>query len=666
MDNAKSIIDIEVNDDQFKAFHALFEKYRSNLGDIPSILKQTSKASDGVNAAEKKSVDNTEKRLGTMQDLTKALAAHAAILDKGAAVREKTAREEAKYEKSRNDFNKRLESSEARQNALIEKRQKYIKEMSNNLSGVIGKTASIGINIGKWGVGIGLAMAGGGFFGMDRLGQSATADRSTARGLGVSSGALRAWRTDFAPYGNPDGLLSASSNAYSDPMMRATLQRAGVGSDVIKAGNTSQIAEQALRGLADFYNRNQGPNAQQIWQSRGFNNVIGFNEMRQFAGASEQERNRMFANIRRDTSSLGNSDPTLLAWQNFSTQLTRAGQQIKATFLDGLGSLTGPMSKLSDALQNVIRQFMSSGAFSEVIKIVSQGLNDLAQSFKDGSAQKGIQSFISAISKWAKDGTLEDDLMTIERGIHKLASVLGWFAPGNSNTAEGRKQQTRHNILTHGGMGALVGGAVGGVAGSVIPGAGTLAGGALGASVGGAIGTFLAGTKDAKYLGYQPVDIRTHNRLFKLAQGLGIKNDYEAHILAAIGSTESRGNPNAVSSAGAMGLMQIIPQMQKALGVTNPFDETQSMRGGARLFEQLYQHFKGDLTKTVAGYNTGQPNVDNAIKKYGEQHWLEHMPQETQQYVGRNAANLRASGVSIRIDNSTGNASTVTAAQFAR
>lgn len=666
MDNAKSIIDIEVNDDQFKEFYSLFQRYRSSLGDIPSILKQTSQASEGLNSSEKKSAANAEKRLESMHDLTRALASHAAILDKGASAREKIARDEAKYEKTRDDFNKRLEASEARQNALIEKRQKYIKEMSNNLTGLIGKTASIGINIGKWGLGIGLAMAGGGFFGMDRLGHAATADRSTARVLGVSSGELRAWRTDFAPYGNPDSLLSASSNAYSDPMMRATLQRAGVGADVIRSGNTSQIAEQTLRGLADFYNRNQGPNAQQIWQSRGFNNVIGFNEMRQFAGASEQERSRMFANIRRDSSTLGNSDPTLLAWQNFSTQLTRAGQEIKATFLDGLSGLTGPMSKLSDALQNVIRSFMSSGAFSDIIKIVSQGLNDLADSFKDGTAQKGIQSFLNAVSQWTQDGTLEDDLMTIERGIHKLASVLGWFAPGRSDTPEGRRQQTRHNILTHGGMGAMIGGGIGAIAGSVVPGAGTLAGGALGATTGTAIGTFLAGTKDAKYLGYQPVDVRTHNRLFKMAQGLGINNDAEAHILAAIGSTESRGNPNAVSSAGAMGLMQIMPQMQKALGITNPFDETQSMRGGARLFEQLYQHFKGDLTKTVAGYNTGQPNVDNAVQKYGEQHWLEHLPQETQQYVARNAANLRAAGVSIRINNSTGNAATVTAAQFAR
>ena len=699
MDNAKSIIDIEVNDDQFKEFHRLFQKYHETLGTLPAAWKKVNSATDEATNvtkrqgdAEKDVVNTTTKvtkekdkqvevihkittieretvrveqdRSGIMQDMTASLMAHLSLMEKSAQAREDAEKAERLAEKARDEANKRLEASEARQNALLEKRQKYIKELSGNLSSVIGKTASIGLNVAKWGAGVGLAMIGGGFFGMDRLGASATADRSTSRGLGVSAGQLRAWRTDFAPYGNPDALLGAASNAYSDPMMRATLQRAGVGADVIRSGNTSQIAEQTLRGLTDFYNRNQGPNAQQIWQSRGFNDVIGFNDMRQFAAAPASEREAMFNRLHSDAGGMGNNDNTLRQWQDFTVQLERAKQQIKATFLDGLAGLTGPMSELSRSIQNVVHQFMSSGAFSDLIKVLSQGINDLADSFKDGSAQKGIKDFIGALSQWAKDGTLTDDLRTIEAGIHKLAGLLGWIAPGNNKTPEGRAQQSRHRVVDHAVGGGAIGAAIGAVAGSIIPGAGTIAGGFIGGTIGSGIGAMLGGVQDASASGYHAQTADQQSGLYRLAKMQGA-DDATAHYLAAIAATESRGNPHAMSSAGAMGLMQLMPSVAKQYGVKNPFDQIQSMRGGAALVHDLIRQFHGDMTKVTAAYNAGGGRVQSAISKYGEQHWLEHMPQETQQYVGRVAANIKSGGINVTVNNNTGGAATVTARQAA-
>lgn len=679
MDNAKSIIDIEVNDDQFRRFYDLYQSYQSQLGAMPGRMRDfgkatktaendtdalgksinsakenidklaratagVGKASEQASKSNDKNLGTDEKRLSSMGELTHALAAHAALLNKGAEERERNLSLEKRQAKADDDANKKQAAADKQHNAALEKRQKYIKEMSANLSAVMGKTASIGFGIAKWGTGIGLALAGGSFFGMDRLGVSATADRSTARALGVSSGELRAWRTDFAPYGNPEGVLAAANNAYSDPHVRATVERAGVDPSIIRNGNSSEIAEQTLRGLSDFFNRNQGPNAQQIWESRGFNSLIGFNEMRQFAGASREEQDQVFRNIRRDSGSLGNSDPTLKAWQDFAQQLTRAGQQIKTTFLDGLVGLTGPISNLSSAIQNVIKQFIGSGAFNELVQVISKGLNDLAGSFKDGTAQEAIKGFIGAISAWAKDGTLTDDLEAIEAGLHRLATVFKWIAPGNNKTPEGRQQQTRHNILKTGGTGAIIGGAIGALAGSVVPGAGTAIGGAAGAAAGAATGTFIAGTKDYKYLGYKPVEFSIRDRLYRLAKGSGLVADNDAKVLSAIGATESRGDPSLTSPKGAQGLMQIMPAMQRALNVKDPFDESQSMAGAAKLYNELNSHFNGDFRKVVAGYNAGQPAVDRAIEKYGEDKWLSHMSKETRDYVDRVGINLPVNG----------------------
>lgn len=89
-------------------------------------------------------------------------------------------------------------------------------------------------------------------------------------------------------------------------------------------------------------------------------------------------------------------------------------------------------------------------------------------------------------------------------------------------------------------------------------------------------------------------------------------NGLPAELLKAVAVTESRMNPNAVSPAGAEGLMQIIPSTQRALGVADPFDPTQSIAGGAAYLAKQVARF-GDYTRAVAAYNAGP----EAVARYG-------------------------------------------------
>lgn len=75
-------------------------------------------------------------------------------------------------------------------------------------------------------------------------------------------------------------------------------------------------------------------------------------------------------------------------------------------------------------------------------------------------------------------------------------------------------------------------------------------------------------------------------------------------LLQSVAQTESAYNPNAVSSAGAQGLMQIMPANDASFGVTNPFDVQQSANAGAAYLAQLYKQY-GDWNTALIAYNQG-------------------------------------------------------------
>ena len=75
-------------------------------------------------------------------------------------------------------------------------------------------------------------------------------------------------------------------------------------------------------------------------------------------------------------------------------------------------------------------------------------------------------------------------------------------------------------------------------------------------------------------------------------------------LLESVAQTESSYNPSAVSSAGAQGLMQIMPANDASFGVTNPFDAQQSANAGAAYLAQLYAQY-GNWNTALIAYNQG-------------------------------------------------------------
>ncbi|WP_275183617.1 hypothetical protein [Citrobacter freundii] len=377
---AKSIVDIDVNDDKFVSFMEKFKEYQAALEELPEAWR-------GLAHGATDATKETAKAKAEGDLLAKAFSEGAsAILSINSGLDRLTDSLD-RANRSQEDFNKKARSSKG-----------FLSDATKDAKSLAGHIRDATTSLLSWGGIVGLftgVLGVGGLFGLNRLAATTGSQRFTSLGIGTSIGALDSTAINYQKaLGNPTGTLGAIRDSQMDLSKRWQFQALGINNP---DQDPAKLLPQLIRNARDIFVKNgstlQGANAY------GLTNFFSLDDLNRFKNMSDEEIDAMERRAQKDAKLLQINDQQARQWQDFNVQLDYSGQSIRNTFVRGLGPLTPQLSKLSDALAGAIDTVLQSPELGKWIDGLAGGIERFGKYLASPEFTKDVDSFMAGIEK---------------------------------------------------------------------------------------------------------------------------------------------------------------------------------------------------------------------------------------------------------------------------
>ncbi|EMG9584892.1 hypothetical protein [Escherichia coli] len=380
---AKSIIEVDVNDEKFLSFMEKFNEYQAALEDLPEAWRASAQGIGDTARETSKASSEAEGVTKAFLDGVDALNMMVNNLD-----RINTSLDDAN--KRQSDLNKKTAGS----SSIFGKLKKDSKEFAGHI-----KDATVSLL--SWGGIVGLftgVLGAGGLFGLNRLASTASAQRFTSMGLNTSIGALDSTAINYQrAVSNPTATLGAIRDTQADLSQRWKFQAMGINNP---DRSPDQLLPEMIRAARSIFTQTggtlQGANAY------GLTSFFSIDDLNRFKNMSDAEIDAMEKRAKRDAQLLQITDEQARQWQDFNIQLDYSSQSIKNTFIRGLGPLTPGLTKLSDALSGAIDTVIQSPELGKWIDGLAGGIQRFGDYLASPDFKNDVENFMVKVEKLGK------------------------------------------------------------------------------------------------------------------------------------------------------------------------------------------------------------------------------------------------------------------------
>ena len=355
----KPVIDIDINDAKFKAFLSSFDKYKKALKSMPADWQKTTGATDANLESDSKITDELDKQIGKLSEIERQKAkAHE--------------REKARLDDLRQRMKKHLDA---------------IREQTNRMISGLSAIFSVpGMVFG------GLA-ATAGLWGMDRLARGVTDVRRQAGGLGVSVGALKAAKSSYGRFLDPESTLGNIADAQSNPASRGAFARLGLG---YQDKTADQILPEIVQKAWTLWQSTKDHTDVRL-QASGLGQFMSMADWRNIGGMDRatitQARSTLLS--RKGDQDLNPAD--VKKWSDLDASLQNAKDTIDKVLVAGLAPLTPDLKKLSDAFGAALQKILKVAKDDGWMDKLAKGMESIADTVTRPEFIDGLKTFAKNI-----------------------------------------------------------------------------------------------------------------------------------------------------------------------------------------------------------------------------------------------------------------------------